>query len=201
MSIRIIAGEIKGRKIKSVKGRTVRPLLARVKKSLFDIISRKIKDALFLDLYAGTGSVGIEALSRGAKEVVFIDNDSQAVEIIEENLKQFGFEGRAEIIRKDVLRGLPVEKKFDLIFIGPPYKLELILPTLKVISEKNSFAPDGWIICQHHFKEKLPEEYFSPASSSGGYELFRREKYGDTILSFYRMKRIDNEKIGLTGSD
>lgn len=191
MVIRIIAGEIKGRKIKSLKGKTVRPLLARVKKSLFDIIGRKIKNAVFLDLYAGTGSVGIEALSRGTKEVIFIDNDPQAVKIIEENLKQFGFEERAKIFRRDILKGLPVERKFDLIFIGPPYKSELILPTLKIITQENCLSPEGWIICQHHFCEKLPEEYYN-------YELFRREKYGDMFLSFYQIKRIDNEKIGLT---
>ncbi len=191
MSIRIIAGEIKGRKIKSVKGKTVRPLLARVKKSLFDIISRKIKDAAFLDLYAGTGSVGIEALSRGAKEVVFVEQDGQTIEIIRENLEQLNLGEKARILQRNIPRGLGIEKKFNLIFVGPPYKLELNLPTLKAISEKNSLAPDGWIICQHHFKEKLPEEYL-------GYELFRREKYGDMILSFYQMKRIDNEKIGLT---
>jgi len=191
MVIRVIGGEVKGRKIKSIKGKTVRPLLGRVKKSLFDILGKKIKDATFLDLYAGTGSVGIEALSRGAKEVVFIDNSSQAVRIIEENLKQLGFEERAKILRRDILKGLPAERKFDLIFIAPPYKLELILPTLKVIVERELIAPEGWIICQHHFREKLPEEYFS-------LEIFREKKYGDTRLSFYQNKRIEYEKIGLT---
>lgn len=191
MPIKIIAGSAKGRKLKSLPPEKTRPLLARIKKSLFDILGNKVKNATFLDLYAGTGSVGIEALSRGAKEVVFIDNNSQAVRTIEENLKQLGFKERAKILRRDILRDLPLRGKFDLIFIAPPYKLELILPTLKVIVERELIAPEGWTICQRHFREKLPEEYFS-------LEIFREEKYGDTWLSFYQNKRIEYEKIGLT---
>ncbi len=194
MSIKIIAGEIKGRKIKTVKGKGVRPLLARVKKSLFDIIGNRIKNTVFLDLYAGTGSVGIEALSRGAKEVVFIEKDYWAAGVIEENLESLGFKEKAKVWRKDVLQGLPEKRKFDFIFIGPPYKLELILPTLKIIAQGQILTEKGWIICQHHFREKLPNEYFF-------YQLFREEKYGDTILSFYCLKRIDDEKIGLSNSD
>jgi len=191
MGIRVIAGEIKGRKIKSLKGKTVRPLLARIKKSLFDIIGNKIKNAVFLDLYAGTGSVGLEALSRGAKEVIFIEKDSTAVKVIEGNLQKLGFDKKAKVWKRDVLQGLPEDKKFDLIFLGPPYKLELILPTLKIIAQKEILTEKGWVICQHHFREKLPEEYFF-------HQLFRWEKYGNTILSFYQFKRIDDEKIGLT---
>jgi len=193
MPIRIIAGEAKGRKLKSLPPEKTRPLLARIKKSLFDIIGAKIKGCVFLDLYAGTGSVGIEALSRGAKEVVFIEKESQAVKVIKENLRGLNLSRnfKARLIQHDIRSGLPRDTRFDFIFVAPPYKLKLITPTLRVIGEANILASNGWIICQHHFREKLPEEYFP-------FELFREKKYGDTILSFYRWKRIDNEKIGLT---
>lgn len=194
MPIKIIGGEAKGRRVKATKGKEVRPLLARVKKSLFDILKGKIGNSFFLDLYAGTGSVGIEALSRGAKEAVFIENNYHAVEIIKKNLEELGFGNRARVLKKDVLHGLPENCKFNLIFVGPPYLKGLVLPTLKVIAEKEILTEKGWLICQHHFREELPEEYYS-------FCLFRREKYGDMRLSFYEVRTIESEKPGLTSSE
>ena len=181
-SLHIIAGTAKNKRLISLPGLITRPLLGRIKKSLFDIITPKIAQAVFLDLYAGTGNVGIEALSRGAKEAVFIEQSPQCLEIIKQNLNNCGFTDQAQVIAADIINKFPkLGKKFDLIFIGPPYKLNLLTQTLKIIGQNDLLEEDGWIIGQHHFKEPLQEKI-------GRYVMFRQKNYGDTRLSFFRQK-------------
>ena len=182
MDIRIIGGIAKGRKLKSPLSFSTRPLLGRVKKSLFDIISPYIKDAYFLDLYGGVGSVGIEALSRGARKAVFVENDSDCIRLIKENLSKCGFKDKAEVYQGDVLGGLAYllsEKKFDLVFVGPPYNLNLLEKTIKIIDESKILKEKGFVIGQHHFKEVIPQKIENLG-------IFRQKKYGDMRLSFYR---------------
>jgi len=184
--MRIIAGSLRGKKIKSLPGLATRPLLGRIKKSLFDILGERIVDASFLDLYAGTGSVGIEALSRGARYVLFVEKDARLTRLIRENLKKCELEKKAEVIEIDILsynkegRKFSLLEQFDLIFLGPPYKLNLTKDTLDIILKLNLLKKNGWVICQHHFKEKVPEK-------KGFLSLFRKERYGKTIMSFYKM--------------
>jgi len=184
--MRIIAGSLRGKKIKSLPGLATRPLLGRIKKSLFDILGDRVVDASFLDLYAGTGSVGIEALSRGAKYVLFVEKDARLTRLIKENLKKCELENKAEVIEIDILsynkegRKFSLLEQFDLIFLGPPYKLNLTKDTLDIILKLNLLKKNGWVICQHHFKEKVPEK-------KGFLSLFRKERYGKTIMSFYKM--------------
>jgi 16S rRNA (guanine(966)-N(2))-methyltransferase RsmD len=195
MELTVIAGKLKGRKIlfkipdnKSGTGKTIyeiglRPILARVKKSLFDILRQKIKNSYFLDLYAGSGSVGIEAISRDSKYVVFIDHDSYCLKQIEQNLNKFGISNtNYKVYKYDILDGLGwlknTVKFFDIIFIGPPYKELLVNRTLEIISDADILANDGWIIAQHHKKEKI-----NPVN---GLLMFRQENYGDTLLSFFK---------------
>lgn len=184
--MRIIAGEYRGRVIKGpAKGTITRPILGRIKKSLFDIIRLKIDGSRFLDLYAGTGSVGLEALSRGADLVTFIDNDFRCIKVITENVKLMHAQDRARIDKLNILTGLHNRGiTYDLIFIGSPYKtinklkLELTLPTLSIITNEDLLKQDGWIVAQHQVKENIHEVQ--------GLNRFRQEKYGDSFLSFYR---------------
>ncbi|MCB4792673.1 MAG: 16S rRNA (guanine(966)-N(2))-methyltransferase RsmD [Elusimicrobia bacterium] len=183
--LRIIAGTARGRKIKTFKDDlSVRPILARMKKSVFDILKTRICDSSFLDLYAGTGAVGIEAISRGARHAVFVDADNKCVNLIKENLKNLKFDAVSDVYQSDVLKGLEwLRAKFDLVYMGPPYKdkdkvpLSLVNPTLEAIEKAGILMPGGIIIAQHHKKEMV--------SNIGALVEVRNEKYGDTIISFY----------------
>lgn len=189
--MRIIAGTARGRRILSVpKGLPVRPISSRIKQSLFDILRPRIFGSRFLDLFAGTGAVGMEALSRGAEKVFFVDMDPRCVKVIERNLERSGFKDRAKVQRGNVLSPMSwiayrsgIEQ-FDLIFAGPPYvdenkrTLRYTQPLLDNLAAAMLLAPGGWIIAQHHKKE--------PAQAPAGYELFRRARYGDTVVDFLR---------------
>jgi 16S rRNA (guanine(966)-N(2))-methyltransferase RsmD len=184
--IRIIGGEARGRPLITFKegDLSVRPILARVKKSLFDILAPKLAGSRFLDLYAGTGSVGIEALSRGAARAVFVESSPRSLELVKKNLAMLHWEPRAAVHRADISSGLSwLREQFDIIFMGPPYKdaqkrpLALTGTTLQFIRDARLLSAGGWVIGQHHEKE--------PVSPPEGMVMFRRKKYGDTFLSFF----------------
>lgn len=176
MSLKVIAGKFKGRNIKTLPGYTIRPLLARVKKSLFDILTPRIVNSSFLDLFAGSGSVGIEALSRGAKKVIFVENDPECLKIIEENLLKLEASEKSVIIPADITKTFPVTGKFDIIFIGPPYKKKILPDVIKKLG--GFIAAGGLVITQNHYRDILPEKI-------GIFSVSRRKKYGDMMLSFY----------------
>ena len=189
--MRILAGEHRGRPFKSVpKSFPVKPISSRIKKSLFDILRPWLAGAKFLDLYAGTGSVGLEALSRGAESVFFVDRDKRCLAVIEENLKALGAAGKGRTSFGDVLQDLswvPYRAgvaAFDVIFLGPPYRdeedrpLHYSTPSLNRVIEANLIADGGIVLVQHHVKEDVQV----PA----GWERWRREKYGDTFMDFHR---------------
>ena len=180
--MRVIAGKFKGRQLSTLKGRDVRPTADRVKKSLFSIIQREVIDSDFLDLCAGSGNIGIEALSRGARTVTFIDRNARSIKTIRRNLVQCGVaanDSRAIILRMDVLKGIDYlskrRKLFDILFLDPPYHDEILLQSLQCISELSN---DGTIIAEHHRTHLLPD-------NSHRLIRFRQEQYGDTMLSFY----------------
>jgi 16S rRNA (guanine966-N2)-methyltransferase len=187
--LKVLSGDAKGRELKTLKSDdlSIRPLLGRIKKSLFDIIRPKLRGAEFLDLFAGTGAVGLEALSNGARRVVFVEKSPVSLKLIKENLDMLGYGARGVIQRADIAKGLEwLRFKFDIVFMGPPYKDEkkrpLFLTSPALSSSVNSglLSEGGWIICQHHKKE--------PLRIPTGLELFRQEKYGDTTISFFRAK-------------
>jgi 16S rRNA (guanine966-N2)-methyltransferase len=184
--MRIITGEYKGRKIDNVKGADIRYTADRVKESLFSILSGIISDARFLDLYAGSGNVGIEAFSRGAKSVVFVDINPICINSVSANLERLGIDTNSPEIRLMRMNAsLAIEYfrrheiGFDIIFIDPPYRIGLVEKTLLEISSNNILAEDGDIIVEHDVKEKV-------SSVIDKLTLARQEKYGTTILSFYR---------------
>ncbi len=188
--MRIIAGQLRGRTYKAKEDDSVRPISGRIKKSLFDIVHGLVPGSKWLDLFCGTGAVGIEALSRGAEFVFFVDQSRRVVEDLEATLKKIGLAGKARVQPGNVLADLswvPFRggvERFDMIFMGPPYKdlekrpLAFTTPALAKVAESSLLAPKGWIMCQHQVKEDV----VVPA----GYARVRREKYGDTFLDFVR---------------
>ncbi len=180
--LRVITGTAKNRKLKVPGGFEVRPTSDRVKEALFNILGGLVPGCLFLDLFAGTGNVGIEALSRGAAGAVFVEKNRKNVLVIEENLVLTGLHSRARVINLDVFKALPVlgreGRLFDLVFLDPPYLKKLEADVLSGIAGNNLLKPWGMVIVESSSRDLLP-----PAVDL--IKLNRQEKYGDTMLSFY----------------
>jgi 16S rRNA (guanine966-N2)-methyltransferase len=181
MTLRVISGTAKGRLLKRVPGEGTRPIMDRVKEALFNILGDGIRHASFLDLYAGTGSVGIEALSRGADRVVFIENAKPALDTINENLKSTKLEDHAHVLRRDVrdyLR-LPNPEAFEYIYIAPPQYKGLWIDTLKLLdSNPTHLHPDGVAIVQIDPQEQQEVQLESLVS-------VEERRYGNTLLWFF----------------
>ena len=178
--MRVIAGEAKGRTLKPVPGAGTRPISDRVKESLFNILRWSIPDCRFLDLYAGTGSVGIEALSQGAREAIFVEKAAKAVKIVKENLNATQMGYRAKVIHDDVFRFVSrVHEPFDIIYVAPPQYQELWSKTLLALDKGSLLSAGGTIIVQIFPKEfePLPLEQ---------YTITDQRKYGSTMLCFYQ---------------
>jgi 16S rRNA (guanine966-N2)-methyltransferase len=181
--MRVISGTAKGRTLKSVPGVGTRPITDRVKESLFDILGADVRDARFLDLFAGTGGVGIEALSRGAKEAVFVEQGRAALETIRANLATTRLADRARIVHADVftfLAGTP-DVPFDYIYIAPPQYKGLWSQALRVIDANPAWlSDDSQVIVQIHPRELeiLTLEHLV---------LVDERKYGSTTLCFYEL--------------
>lgn len=180
--MRVISGSARGLKLKSPKGMDVRPTTDRVKESLFNIINNYILESFVLDLFSGTGSLGIETLSRGAERCTFVDSSKDSIEIIKENLKNTRFIDKGEVIFSDVINAINKfsvrRDKFDIVFMDPPYLKNLIIPTLKEISKRGILEEDGIIIVEHDIKDVIPDNVDKLYK-------YREKKYGNTILSFF----------------
>ena len=189
--MRIIAGTARGRRIFSVsKHLPVKPISDRIKQSVFDIIRPRLPGAMMLDLFAGTGNVSLEALSRGAMRCVMVDREPACIKNMHRNLEHLGFADRAKVLRGDVLKPLDYllaysdNEGYDIIFMGPPYRdinskmLALSAPALSNVAQARLLAPNGIIILQTHKSEAfaVPETL----------EIYRVEKYGDTLVHFLR---------------
>ncbi len=178
--IRIIGGIYKGKRLKKVPGSHVRPMPHKLRETMFNIIQDGIKNSVFLDGFAGTGSVGIEALSRGAERVIFIDEYNPSIKAIKSNLAKCEAEDKARVIRGEFNRAVihlaKESVKFDLVFLDPPYRLLDERNPLKVIKKREILKPDGFIILRHHFKTRFDAKY---------YQLQRQTTIGDDTLSFY----------------
>jgi 16S rRNA (guanine966-N2)-methyltransferase len=177
--VRVIGGAAKGRRLRAVPGHTTRPITDRVKESLFNILGAQVENALFLDLFAGTGGVGIEALSRGARLAIFVERSGRAVKTIQDNLTLTGLAGRAQVVRADVFRFLAREdRKYDLIYVAPPQYKGLWAKTLLTLDEKKLLSEDSLIVVQIH-----PKEYTELDLQS--LLLADQRRYGSTSLCFY----------------
>lgn len=179
--LRVIGGKARGRKLRAVPGESTRPITDRTKESLFNIIGADIQNASFLDLFAGTGSVGIEALSRGADFVLFVDNNPNAIQTIRANLASTDLTSGSQVVRMDAFKLLESEpsRSFDYIYIAPPQYKELWKRALLILDAKPEWlSADGWIMVQIH-----PVE-FEDLQLRHLIE-FDRRKYGSTLLIFY----------------
>jgi len=180
--MRIIAGKNKGNILKSPKDLSVRPTSEKVREALFDILGTSVKETRFLDLFAGTGAIGIEALSRGAREVIFIEKELKCIKIIKENLEKTGNKQNALVYKIDFLSGLKllVKKNYllDYIFLDPPYSRGLVNISLLEIVKCSILRHHGLVIAQHHKKENVMENL-------NNLRLFNQRRYGECYLSFY----------------
>jgi 16S rRNA (guanine(966)-N(2))-methyltransferase RsmD len=179
--MRIISGTSKGRKLVTPRSQSLRPTSDRVKESIFNILQDEIVGKVVLDLFAGTGNLGIEALSRGAKKTIFVEKGRQALRLIQRNLTQFGLEERSEILPKDAIRAIGILKQrgesFDLILMDPPYQKGLIQKTLMKLNSYPIYHKDSILVIEHDRREPL-------STVMDGWNLIRQRRIGDTVISF-----------------
>jgi 16S rRNA (guanine(966)-N(2))-methyltransferase RsmD len=179
--MRIISGTSKGRKLVTPRSQSLRPTSDRVKESIFNILRVEMEGKVVLDLFAGTGNLGIEALSRGAKKAIFVEKGRQAIRLIQRNLTQLGLEERSEILPKDANRAIGILKQrgesFDLILMDPPYEKGLIQKTLMKLSLHPIYHKDSILVIEHNRREPLPD-------TMAGWNLIRQRWIGDTLISF-----------------
>ena len=178
--MRVITGKARGVQLKTPEGMLTRPTADRVKEALFSIINFDLPGAAVLDLFGGTGQLGIEALSRGAKSAVFVDQREDACKIIRENLRRTKLESQARVIRSDYLDYLRRSReKFDIILLDPPYAEVFLENALKCITEIDILKSDGIIVAERPVEKELPFEF-------EGFTRSKDYKYGKTLLTIYR---------------
>jgi 16S rRNA (guanine(966)-N(2))-methyltransferase RsmD len=190
--MRVIGGSAKGRRLRAPKGRAVRPTASRVKESLFNILPRDFSGLTVLDLFAGSGNLSIEALSRGAQRAILVDSSVQSTEAIKENLRRFGFGGRGEVWLAPAARAMRSLAKrgaaFDVIFLDPPYDRGLIQASLEIIARMDLLSASGLIVAEHSAREEIPSRF-------DGLILYDQRRYGDTLLSFFRQSETADNPI------
>jgi 16S rRNA (guanine966-N2)-methyltransferase len=180
--MRVVAGEAKGCRLKTPSGDRIRPTADRVKEALFEIVGERIRDARVLDLFAGTGNLGIEALSRGADSVLFVDTDRSAVRLIEQNLARTHLGGRAETWKTDarsaIARLKRTGRRFEIMLLDPPYGYGHTESILRRLGQHKLLLPRGLMVVEHDRRTDFPERIDS---------LERRDqrRFGDTMISFY----------------
>lgn len=180
--MRVIGGNAKGHRLRAPRGRSLRPTAARVKEALFNILPHDLSGLRVLDLFAGTGNLSVEALSRGAAEAILVDASREAGKAIRENLRTLGFSGKSEVwiapapkaTRLLARRG----EKFDLIFLDPPYQKDWIGKILRTIAQEELLREAGIVVAEHSVRENVEENY-------GRLNLQDQRRYGTTMLSFF----------------
>ena len=183
--MRVISGKMRGVRLKTPNGLSTRPTADRVKEAMFSILQFELPGAKVLDLFGGTGQLGIEAVSRGAKSAVFVDQNEQACRLIRENLKLAKMEQESKVVRSDYLSFLKTTKeKFDIILLDPPYAEVFLENALKLISEIDILQTNGIIVAECPVGKVLPGEY-------PGFARSKDYKYGNTILTIYRKDTVE----------
>jgi 16S rRNA (guanine966-N2)-methyltransferase len=182
--MRVIAGKYRSRRLKGPGKMRLRPTSDRLRETLFNILGPSIEDSFFVDLYAGTGAIGIEALSRGAREVVFVESHAAGARLVRQNLESLGILSGVEVMESDVVKGLERLASrhllADFIFLDPPYEGEEHLRVLEYLDESHVIAPYGLVIVEHRRDMELPERFER-------LERSRLLEQGDAALSFYRL--------------
>lgn len=182
--MRVIAGKFRSRVLKGPGKLRLRPTSDRLRETLFNILGKSVEESLFVDLYAGTVAIGIEAISRGARLTVFVESHAASAQLVKKNLEALGIRSGAELIEADAVRGL--EKLSarrllaDFIFLDPPYEGDEHLRVLEFLDDSHLVAPYGLVIVEHHRRMDLPERL-------GRLERVRLHEQGDAALSLYRL--------------
>ncbi|HXM94577.1 MAG TPA: 16S rRNA (guanine(966)-N(2))-methyltransferase RsmD [Candidatus Dormibacteraeota bacterium] len=193
--MRIIAGTYRSRLLKSLKGQALRPTSDRLRETLFNVLGPSVVGARFVDVFAGTGAVGIEALSRGAADIVFIENHAPAAALIRRNLETLDVRSGTTILMSDAVRGLemlasrnrPIDAPFDYVFVDPPYASSVEYSrVLRFLGTGTVVAPNGIVIVEHRHNLSLPEHV-------GELHRVRILKQGDAALSFFRRSSSADE--------
>lgn len=186
--MRVISGSARGRKLATLEGLDTRPTTDRVKESLFNIILKNIFDADVLDLFAGSGSLGIEALSRGASHCVFVEQNKNAFNILKKNVNNLGFEGKSKLYQEDAFSALKKldknNNKFDVVFLDPPYGKGYIDKTIKEIDKLDLTKENTIIISELDNIDDLTEVI-------GNFEVYRTKKYGRVKLAIWQRRKVD----------
>lgn len=179
--MRVISGIFKGRRLAAPTGLKTRPTADRIKESVFNILRDRVQTRTVLDLFAGTGALGIEALSRGATRAVFIDHASAALAAIRTNIRSLGIDDRTQVIQWDISKGLNClashPATFDLVFMDPPYEIQVVTPALNSLVECGALAPGALIVMEHSIREPL----LSPIQ---GLTIVDQRRFGKTLVSF-----------------
>jgi 16S rRNA (guanine(966)-N(2))-methyltransferase RsmD len=177
--LRVIGGVAKGRRLKTRKTMDLRPATDFIKEALFDMLALRVGDALFLDLFAGSGSIGIEALSRGARQALFVEKDPLTADLIRDNLAITGFTSQGRVYVGDVLKALTqLQKegaKYSLAFVDPPFRKSLVAPTLDRLLQLEIMASDALIVTRSYVGEEV----------AAGIAPIRTRTYGDSVLRFF----------------
>ena len=180
--MRIVAGERRGARLEAVPGLNTRPTADRVKEGLFNVIQMEIdSDTRVLDVFAGTGALGLEALSRGAREAVFIEKEAQALAVLQRNIAKCRYDDRVRVCKGDVLGVLPqlAGQTFDLILLDPPYRKNLYEPVLFSVLKYHLLSEYGILVSEH--SKSVPFSW-----NNEGLILYKTRSYGETILNFFR---------------
>ncbi len=187
--MRVISGKLKGRRLFAAKGLNLRPTSDRVREAIFNILQGRFPGGRILDLFAGTGALGIEALSRGGEAAVFVEKNPESITALRKNIANCGLEGQAEVLEKEVRTAIRIlgerERVFNLIFLDPPYGKGLARATLEVLSGSPILAPDALIIAEHS-----PGE---PLENVPRLEEVDRRKYGGTLVSLFQPGSADEK--------
>lgn len=186
--MRIITGKLKGRKLKTPRSFDIRPTSDRVKEAIFSILDPYIhEDTVIVDLFCGTGNLGLEALSRGAKMVYFSDSSRESIALAKENIRDFGVVDQAVILAGDFKQNIKrISGKVDIILLDPPYASGLLLKALQVVAASEVLKEDGIVLCEHTSREAIPEEI-------GNLNFLKTRKYGSKSVTLYR--KMKEEKI------
>ena len=183
--MRVIAGSRRSLPLKSVPGSDTRPTTDRIKETLFNMLQPQIEGVRFLDLFAGSGQMAIEALSRGARRATLVDADQRAITCIRQNVKSCGFADQATVLKSDAVSFLQrTTELFDIAFLDPPYRHEILQQILPILAEK--MQKNGIIVCEHEPECKLPETILE-------YHLQKQKKYGKIMISVFRNPEEETE--------